>query len=179
MQTAGVAKGPAGVTMQWFVARTRYGQELKIRELLRRKSIENFIPSGVREVVRCGRRRRTECALIHNLVFMRCSKECALDVANNYGLPINFMIDRNTRTLMVVRDKDMETFMAFFLNDAPVVVDENFTLVPGDRVRVISGPLVGVEGFVIVSEAKTYISITVGTCAQARTEIPKGCLEKI
>lgn len=165
--------------VRWFVARTRYGQELKIRELLKRNSVENFIPSSVREVIRCGRKRRTESALIHNLIFMRCDKETALDMANNYGLPMNFLIDRMTRSLMVVRDSEMETFMAFFRNEAPVLVDENFHLAPGDAVRVISGPLSGIEGQVMTSGAKTYICITLGNSVHVRTEVPKCCLEKI
>ena len=52
----------------WYAARTRYGQELKVRDRLVREGVEHFIPTVPAEGP------RKEKAAINNLVFLKATK---------------------------------------------------------------------------------------------------------
>ena len=84
-------------TICWFVARTGSGQELKVRNALQKEGVEYFIPTGLSS----GRER----PLINALVFLRTTKNEALRLANERGVPVRYLIDCATRTLAVVGDK--------------------------------------------------------------------------
>ena len=88
----------------WYAARTRFGQELKIRDRLVREGVEHFIPT----VSADGPRK--EKAVISNLVFLKATKAEALELANTGVIPVKYIIDCATRTLLVVPDKQMEDF---------------------------------------------------------------------
>ena len=88
----------------WYAARTRFGQELKIRDRLVREGVEHFIPT----VSADGPRK--EKAVISNLVFLKATKAEALELANTGVIPVKYVIDCATRTLLVVPDKQMEDF---------------------------------------------------------------------
>lgn len=164
----------------WFVGRTRFGQELKARDMLLGFGVEHFIPVRQRKVTRCGRTRVVEAPLINNLVFIKSTKTLACSLANYNGLPVKYIVDRNTRTMMEVPPRQMEDFIRV-VNDGGPDVDRDFSVVleVGDRVRVARGPLEGVEGNVIESGEHTYIAVTLGGVTQVRAEIPAGHLEKI
>ena len=119
----------------WFAARTRYGQELGIRDRLGRAGVEHFIPTV--EVRRSRGKGLREKAAVNNLVFLRATKAEALRLANEQGLPVRYIVDCATRTLLVVPDKQMEDFMRVMdlSKDAPV--EESLAL--GDRVRDLRG----------------------------------------
>ena len=92
------------VRSYWYAARTRYGQELKVRDRLEREGVEHFIPT-----VPSGGARK-EKAAISNLVFVKATKSEALELANTCSVPMKYIIDCATRTLLVVPDKQMEDF---------------------------------------------------------------------
>jgi len=88
-------------------------------------------------------------------------------------------VDRNTRTMMVVPQKQMDDFIRVFDTEGENLEDHGIILAVGDRVRVCAGPLCGVEGNVIVTGNRTLIAVTLGALAQARAEIAPKYLEKI
>lgn len=166
--------------MEWYVARTRFGQELKIRDRLKALGIEHFIPSVLKTVERRNRRQKVEKPVINNLVFLKTDKKAAFDLANLNGVPVHYIIDRNTHTIMVVPEKQMNDFIAVISESAPEERSAiDIVLKVGDRVRVNYGPMKGVEGNVLYSGSKTYIAVTLGTLVQARAEIPKNWLELV
>ena len=92
----------------WFAARTRYGQELGIRDRLEKAGVEHFIPTV--RVRKSRGKGLTERPAVTNLVFLRATKAEACALANEKGLPVRYIIDCATRTLLVVPDKQMEDF---------------------------------------------------------------------
>ena len=159
----------------WFAARTRYGQELGLRDRLAGKGIEHFIPTV--EVRRSRGKGLREKAAVNNLVFLRATKAEALRLANEKGLPVRYIVDCATRTLLVVPDKQMEDFMRVMdlSKDAPV--EESLAL--GDRVRVTKGPLRGVEGNILEFCGRIYVVVGLLNCLFAKARVPKGWIEKI
>ena len=60
-------------------------------------------------------------------------------------------------------DKDMQFFMMICDGcEAPIIMDECPTVKLGDRVRVISGPLTGIEGNVVRIRKSKRVLISVG-----------------
>ena len=152
----------------WFAARTRYGQELKVRDRLAREGVEHFIP------VRADGR-----PVVTNLVFLKATKAEALDLANTGVVPVKYVIDCATRTLLVVPEKQMEDFrrvLDLSLEEGGLM-DQPLAL--GDRVKVVKGPLKGVEGHVIEFQGRYYVVVSLLDSLFAKARVPKSWLEKI
>lgn len=157
----------------WYAARTRFGQELKVRDLLVREGVEYFIPT----VPSDGPRK--EKAVITNLVFLRATKQDALDLANSTGLPVKYIVDCATRTLLVVPDKAMEDFRRVLdlSLESGGLMDRPLSL--GDRVKVVKGPLKGVEGHVTALKGKYYVVVNLLDCIFAKAQVPRSWLVRL
>ncbi len=157
----------------WYAARTRYGQELKVRDRLVREGVEHFIPTVPAEGP------RKEKAAINNLVFLKATKAEALDLANTGVIPVKYIIDCATRTLLVVPEKQMEDFRRVLdlSLDEGGLMEQPLSL--GDRVKVVKGPLKGVEGRVIEFQGRYYVVVSLLDSLFARARVPKSWIEKM
>ena len=157
----------------WFAARTRCGQELKVRDRLAAEGVEHFVPT----VPSNGPRK--ERAAVNGLVFLRATKTEALELANTGVIPVKYIVDCATRTLLVVPDKQLEDFRRVLdlgLEEGGLV---NRPLELGDRVRVTKGPLRGVEGHVVEFHGKLYVVVNLLECLFARARVPRSWLERV
>lgn len=161
----------------WFAAHTRCGAELGVRDWLGRLGTENFLPTELRAHTRG--RTTYEKPLIPGLIFVRATKSEACALANEQGLPVRYLVDPATRSLMVVPDKQMDDFRRVLdlsiteggLMDRPLAL--------GDRVRVTKGVLRGVEGHVLELRGQTYVVVELLGCWFARASVPRAWLERI
>ena len=155
----------------WYAARTRYGQELKVRDQLDRYGVEHFVP-----VTAGGKRRRSA---VPCMVFLKATKADALELANSGRVPLRYMIDCATHTLLVVPDKQMDDFRRVL--DCSIeeggLVDQPLSL--GERVRVTKGALRGVEGHVLELLGRTYVVVGLLGCIWAKARVPRAFLEKV
>ena len=115
--------------ISWFVVITRWGQWKKISERLTSLRIRHFIPSTY-----------------NTLVFFQTEKKRALDLVNAGEVKGRFIVDHGTRAILEVPEKQMDAFIKVVTEypDAPVTND--FPITTGTRVRVVRGPLKGIEG---------------------------------
>ena len=168
--------------MEWYVARTRYFRhELKVRDWLMERGIACYVPT-VRIPVkrpRKGGTRMTEKPVAPNLVFVKATKEDACALVTDFGLPMQFLVDCASHRMMVVPEKQMDDFQRVFAYsiDEGGLVDQ--PLEPGERVRVIQGPLEGVEGRVTELSGRTYVNVSLIDFVWAKAQIPRAFLEKI
>lgn len=161
----------------WYVARTRHGAELGVRNRLTVLGVENFVPTRRRRAPRGSG--MVEEPLLTCLVFLRATKADALDLIHYKGVKADFMQDCATHRMMVVPDKQMEDFRRVLdasmeeggLVDVPLRV--------GERVRVTQGALRGVEGHVLELNGKYYVVVSLLDCVFARARVPRAWLEKI
>ena len=125
----------------WFAAHTRCGAELRIREWLGRLGTEHFLPTELRS--RTRGHSSYEKPLIPGLIFVRATKTQACALANEQGVPVRYLIDPATRSLLVVPDKQMDDFRRVLdlSTTEGGLVDRPLAL--GDRVRVTKGVLRG------------------------------------
>jgi transcription antitermination factor NusG len=161
----------------WFAARTRCGAELGVRQRLTGLCVENFLPTELRS--RTRGHSQYEKPLIPGIIFVRTTKPQACALANEMGVPVRYMIDSATRTLLVVPDKQMEDFRRVL--DLSIMegglIDRPLEL--GDHVRVTKGVLSGVEGRVVDFKGKTYVVVDLLGCIFARASVPRAWLELI
>ena len=146
----------------WFAARTRDKQEFTVRKSLDRlKSEEHleldyYLPTRFVISQLKYRRKRSEVPVIRNLVFVHSTKQTACDISNIYNVPLFYMKDLSTHSMLVVPDKQMEDFM--------FVMDLNLS---------------GIEGEVAIEANKTYVVIRIKDLLTASVKVPKSYLKII
>jgi len=164
----------------WFAARTRKDQEFAIRNSLEKLNVECFMPTQfvIRQLK--YRKRRVEVPVIRNLIFVRATKDRAWSITKDYNVQLFYMKDLRTNSLLIIPDKQMRDFM-FLLDFSDSTVEViNEELKRGDRVRVIKGPLIGLEGELLrIKGHKRVIVRLEGVVSVATSYIPGSFLEKI
>ena len=129
--------------ISWFVVITRWGQWKKISERLTALRVRHFIP------------------LTYNtLVFFQTDKDRALNLVNSGEVKGRFLVDHATHTLLEVPDKQMEDFIQVLTEYPDTPVGADFPIRKGTRVKVIRGPLKGIEGE--VEETPKGVQLIVG-----------------
>lgn len=173
------------IQKKWFAARTRDKQELSQRDYLLKLKSEHsldfdcYLPvqTEVRQLK--YRRKQVVVPVIRNLLFVYASKEMACDLPNQYGARIFYMRDLQTRSLLVVPDKQMADFQ-FIMDLSPSAVTfDDFTLAVGDRVQVIKGDFNGIEGEVLTHDSATYVVLRLMGLFSAKIQVPKSYLKKL
>ena len=161
----------------WFVAKTRHGAELGVRNRLTQLGVESFVPTRSRRSSRGSS--MVEEPLLTSFVFLRATKPEALDLVHNYGLNASLVNDCATHQLMFVADKCMEDFRRVL--DASIdeggLMDKPLSV--GEKVRVTQGVLKGVEGYVLELQGRIYVVVGLLNCLFARARVPRAWLEKI
>jgi transcription antitermination factor NusG len=163
--------------LRWFAARTRCGAELSVAGRLEKLGVESYVPSELRRHTRGGG--SYERALIPALVFLRTTRQHAFALANEEGVPVRYLIDPTTRSLLVVPDKQMDDFKRVL--DVSVTTEGPFSspLALGERVRVVKGVLAGVEGRVLELRGRTYVVVQLLDSWFAKASVPRAWLEPI
>ncbi|KAA6320375.1 Transcription antitermination protein RfaH [termite gut metagenome] len=163
----------------WFVARTRRNQEFALRNLLKKLEIGYFLPTRVIVRQLKYRRIRVEVPIINNLVFVHASKEKACFIVNECRLQLFYIKDRNTSSMLVVPDKQMQDFM-FVMDLSPNEMSfNNDALSEGSKVRVIKGEFTGIEGELVRISNQTHVMIRIPQVFSVTIKIPKSYLEVI
>lgn len=141
--------------------------------------VENFIPTKFIHVERRGRKKAVEKPVINNLVFLRTEKDRACTLANYLQVPVHYIIDRVTKTLLVVPDKQMDDFrrVVEYSKDEGGLLEQPVAV--GDRVKVVKGDLSGVEGNIVEFSSQNYIVVSLCGELQASAKIPLAYLEKV
>ena len=161
----------------WYVAKTRHGSELGVRNRLVDLGVECFVPTRRRRAYRG--KTMVEEPLLTSFVFLKATRTDALELIHARGVKLNYLFDCATRQMMVVPDKQLEDFRRVLeasleeggLVDKPLSV--------GERVRVVRGVLKGVEGYVLELQGRFYVLVELMNCLYAQARVPRAWLEKI
>ena len=114
------------------------------------------------------------------MIFIRTDKATSFSLLNDHLLNIVYLKDREGRCSLVIPDKQMKDFMFLldFSTDGVEVLNKD--LKRGDRVRVIKGPLSGLEGELVRLKGHKRVVIRLdGVASIATSYIPGSFLEKI
>ena len=160
----------------WFVGCVRSCQEKKVAQSLARLGVEHYLPLR-RELHRWSDRNKlVECLLIPRFIFIRCtdSQRAAILAAE----PRIWRFLAADGKAEVVRDSEMEAFQRMVEGNGSVRVSgENPS--PGDRVRVIDGPLAGMECELVSVAGGRCLAVRLGALGTATVDLDIQTVEKI
>lgn len=139
---------------KWFVLGSlKRNQELKIRDELRRDSLECFVP--LRYVVKKvkGVRQRMMVPAIPGLMFVKGTEDVLKDAIKfkTFGLYLRKSTFTNKEDYLTVSDHDMQNFIAVTEQAGEHITyfsPEEIKLQPGDKIRVKGGVFDGREGVI-------------------------------
>ena len=162
---------------RWYVALVRMHHEKKVAERLDKMGIENFVPVQQEVHQWSDRRKKVERLVIPMMIFVHVSPQerplpLTLQAVSRY------MVLRGESTPAIIPEEQMERFR-FMLDYSPEVVEICSTpLAQGDAVKVIKGPLAGLEGELVTLNGKSKVAIRLDMLGCAHVDMPIGFVEK-
>jgi transcription antitermination factor NusG len=164
----------------WYAARVKYRTEHKIKAFLEEKEIKHFIPFRTVLVEQNGKKVQKEKPVISCLIFIYTDYQTALSLPIESGFTISYIYNIETKKLQVIPDKQMQDFMLVLDLSEEGIQILNTNLKQGDKVRVMKGVFVGVEGELIRIKGHKRVVVKLdGIFSVATTYIPSEYLEKI
>lgn len=162
---------------QWLVAYVQSCLEKKTAQRLAAMGIECYLPvqSEIRQW--SDRRKRVDRLVIPMMIFVHVTPQerplpLSLQAVSRY------MVLRGESTPAVIPDEQMDRFR-FMLDYSPEAVEMcSAPLAPGDAVKVIKGPLAGLEGELITVNGKNKVAVRLDMLGCAHVDVPIGFVEK-
>lgn len=162
---------------QWLVAYVQSCLEKKTAQRLAAMGIECYLPvqSEIRQW--SDRRKRVDCLVIPMMIFVHVTPQerplpLSLQAVSRY------MVLRGESAPAVIPDEQMDRFR-FMLDYSPEAVEMcSAPLAPGDAVKVIKGPLAGLEGELITVNGKSKVAVRLDMLGCAHVDVPIGFVEK-
>lgn len=166
-------------TKYWFAIRVRLFHELKTKANLEKMGIECFVP--IRNEVRIWHDRRVikDRVLSPQLIFVHTTEKERIEVLK-LSATLYCICMPGKSVPVRIPDAQMQAFIFFVTNANNQAI--SFTEEPlkeGDKVRIISGPLTGLEGIIAQSKGHRYFAIKVDLLGCAIMEIENDMIEKI
>lgn len=170
--------------MYWFAMSAPYNRELKVKDMLDKEKIENFIPMRYEVRTVKGKKVCTQVPAVGNLLFVHttASRLRLFKQFTSYLQYLTLTIEGMTQKI-IVPDYQMNQFMAVcntYDKKLIYLKPEEVNLSKGVHVRIHGGPFDNVEGlFVKVKGArsKRVVVMLPGTMAVATAEIHPDLLE--
>lgn len=162
----------------WFAIRVKLFHELKTRDLLDKMGIRCFVP--VHSEVRVWHDRRVikDRVLTPQLIFIYATEKERIETLKLSAARYCMCVPGKSVPARIP-NAQMEAFMFFVTNANQQVAFTEEPLKEGDRVRIISGALIGLEGIIAQSKGKSYFAIKVDLLGCAIMEIENDMIEKI
>jgi transcription antitermination factor NusG len=175
--------------VKWYPMRSTYSRELKVKENLVQLGVECYVPMTYRVLERDGERHRLLVPAIHNLIFVHASKDAIKVLKENNPLfsSLRFIMrkslhekDAESETLIIPTSQMNNFILATRNHEAEVTYlkDGNVSLKHGQKVRVVDGNFMGVEGEIIRIRKNKRVTIRVeGLSTVMLNFVPNQCLE--
>lgn len=158
---------------RWLVAMVRMCHEKKTCERLSKMGIENFLPVQQEYHQWSDRKKLVERVLLPMMVFVRVNLREQREVLNLSSVS-RYMVLRGESTPAVVPDAEMERFKFMLDYSEDAISMSTQPLSPGEQVKVIKGPLTGLEGELITMNGKSKVAIRLSMLGCAYVDMPVG-----
>ncbi len=161
---------------QWLAAYVRLFHEKKTSSRLTKMGIENFLP--IQEEIHqwSDRRKKIERVLIPMILFVRVDKDRQAEVLTLPSVS-RYMVNLDKRTPLVIPDEQMDRFKFMLDYSEQAISVSSDPLAPGEKIRVIKGPLTGLEGELITVGETTKVAVRLDMLGCASVEMPIGYVE--
>lgn len=162
----------------WLAAYVRLYHEKKTRDRLTAMGIESFLP--VQEEIHqwSDRRKKIERVVIPMMIFVHVDPSERAEVLTLSSVS-RYMVLRGESTPAVIPDEQMERFR-FMLDYSEEAIEVcSSSLAPGEQVRVIKGPLTGLEGELVTINGKSKVAVRLDMLGCAHVDMPVGFVERV
>lgn len=167
----------------WYALRVTYARELKVKQSFDEKGIESYVPMRMVERRFFGKRRKRLVPAIHNLIFVHIERARMKEIKSTTDMPIRYIMDRESKSPVIVPDKQMADFIAVAKSDnehVEFISPDAISIKSGERVRVIDGAFKGVEGEYIRYKGHSKVAISIRNVLSVVTAyVPLRYIEKI
>lgn len=171
-----VVDDAVGVEKSWFVAIVNHNAEKAAAEKLEKLGIKNYLPTQTEiRVWKNGRKAKGDRVVIPSTIFVYCTEQQRREIV---GLPFinRFMTNKagtidgcRNKPIATIPDKQIEILKFMLSNSETPVTIALVDFKQGDKVRVVRGKLMGLEGEVM-DLSKTRVELIVmldfGGCAK-------------
>lgn len=165
--------------LHWYAAYVKSCQEFKVAEALARLGIGHYLPLR-REIRKWSDRRKVvERPVIARVIFVHATETDRVRALREIPALHRYITFEGPYTAAIIRDADMETFRAMVELGGGKVELSAAPFAPGDRVRIVSGPLSGRECEVVKVGARRCMVARLGLIGTACMELSAETLEKI
>ena len=163
---------------KWYVAYVRLFHERKTAEKLAAMGIESFVP--VREEIHqwSQRKKKVMRVLIPQIIFIHATPKERLEALTLASIS-HYMVLRGEHTPAVIPDRQMQQFMFMVDYSEESIEMYNSPLQPGQSIKVIKGPLAGMEGELMEIEGKSKVIVRLDLLGCAGVDMPIGFVEAI
>ena len=163
---------------KWYVAYVRLFHERKTAEKLAAMGIESFVP--VREEIHqwSQRKKKVMRVLIPQMIFIHATPKERLEALTLASIS-HYMLLRGEHTPAVIPDRQMQQFMFMVDYSEESIEMYNSPLQPGQSIKVIKGPLAGMEGELMEIEGKSKVIVRLNLLGCAGVDMPIGFVEAI
>lgn len=170
--------------------RVTYNRELRVKESLDALGIENFVPMRFETVSEQGNTQRKLVPAIHNLIFVRSTRERLTDLKQHYAAfePMRYILKHSIEDklsqdrILVVPDVQMDNFIRVAsMTDDVMFLDynEEFLGKEGHRVQITGGQFEGVEGTIRRIRRNKHVVVQIDGLAAVAIVFVPSCYLKI
>jgi transcriptional antiterminator RfaH len=162
--------------IRWYAAYTNSRAEKKVLMELQKQGIEAYLPLQKKLRQWSDRRKWVEEPLIRCYIFVRIDTGNYYKVLNTRGVVRYITFEGKA---VPIPDNQIDVLRKLVATEADVeVTSENFA--PGDRVRVVSGPMHGLEGEMVDFRGSSRVMVRIDHIGQQLLiSIPAGFLEAL
>ncbi len=161
---------------QWFAVYTRSRAEKRALKELKEQGIEVYLPLQRKLRQWSDRRKWVEEPLIRCYIFVKIDNRDYYNVLNTQGV-VCFITFEGKAVPVPENQIDILRKVVATETDVEVTADK---FEPGDSVRIVSGPMIGLEGELVDYRGKRRVMIRIETIGQQLiVSIPAGFLEPV
>ncbi len=161
--------------LRWHALWTRSNSEQLVHDQLLAKGLHPFLPKITNWSRRGGRARRTDTPMFPGYLFVHgtVDKSAYVEILKARGV-VALLGERWDR-LAVVREVDIESIRR--LQDSALPAVHYPYLAAGERVRVVDGPLAGIEGLLAKIDASRDLLVVSISLFHRSVAVELGCAQ--
>jgi transcription antitermination factor NusG len=161
---------------RWLAAYVKMHHEKRVRERLSELGIENFLPVQTEVRQWSDRKKRVEQVLIPMMIFVHVDTEEQRTVLTHPSV-LRYLVLRGEHAPAEIPEEQMNRFR-FMLDFSDQPVSFNTAgLQPGEKVKVIKGPLAGLEGEFVTVGGKSNVIVRISHLGCAVVEVNASMVE--
>ena len=171
---------------KWFVAVVKNNTELKMHQFFEARDIESFVAVQLDATNgKNGKKKPRQHVIIPARLMLHVTEAERKELVRLPGI-LRFLTDMaqhpdrfGHHPLAVIPDTQMNQLRLILAHASSEIEVELNPPSVGDRVRVISGPLEGVEGMIVKDTGNSKMYVSLGTLGCIKTTIDNSILEKV